>query len=114
MKESVKPSSQNVEQRPNRNSQAEARLRFIHDGRSNSPRAAVAFSGLAAVTWLKSKFENLFARIGIRPRRNPELDKAQVQCAAELAAPKRLRETKTITQPLCDERNYPPSSLSEA
>jgi len=98
MKEFVKPASQDVERRANPHSQPEARLHLINAGIGNSPRASVAFSALAAVTWLKSKLASLVTRIRIGPRRNLELDAKHSGCTPPMgAAPEVLRETKTVT-----------------
>jgi hypothetical protein len=97
MKEFVKPAGQDVEHRANPPSPAEARLRLVNPGTGNSPRASVAFSALAAVTWLQSKVASLVTRIGIGPRRNLALDAKHSGCTRpEGAAPEGLRETKTI------------------
>jgi hypothetical protein len=97
MKEFVKPAGQDVEHRANPHAQAEARLRRVNPGTGNSPRASVAFSALAAVTWLKSKLASLVARIRIG-RKNLELDAKHSGCTRpDGAAPEVLREKKTIT-----------------
>ncbi len=47
-------------------SQSFARLRRVSEKASCSPRAAVAFSALSAVTWLREKASEFVGRIPIR------------------------------------------------
>jgi hypothetical protein len=47
-------------------SQSSARLRLIDERTNSSPRAAVAFSALSAITWIIKKAGQLDARITVR------------------------------------------------
>jgi hypothetical protein len=49
-----------------RGSQASARVRLFSERGASSPRAAVAFSALSAVTWLREKASGLVGWIMVR------------------------------------------------
>lgn len=48
-----------------RASEAEAGRRLVSEKATSSPRVAIAFSALSAVTWLREKIGGLFGRVPI-------------------------------------------------
>jgi hypothetical protein len=70
MKHFFKAGDGDLEHRANLHSQAAARQSFMQGTRSGSPRDSVAFSALAAATWLRRKLGGLVPWISIVRRKH--------------------------------------------